>query len=103
MGSAMIGTVIWRASTTDTTGGGGTRSASIRDEQPAIVTEAEAIPSTSPTRVPGLVSLRSNMFALLHEAGLGEACGPTTSVESPRAGTTVSTATPPPHTVANRL
>src|SRR5271157_6158512 len=67
MGSAMIGTVIWRASTTDTTGGGGTRSASTRDEQPAIETEAQAIPRASPARVPGLVSLRSNMLALLHK------------------------------------
>src|SRR5271157_3845004 len=67
MGSAMIGTVSLRASTTDTTGGGGTRSASTRDEQPAIVTEAQVIPSTSPTWVPGLVSLRSNMIALLHK------------------------------------
>src|SRR5208337_1393783 len=67
MGSAITGTVIWRASMTDTTGGGGTRSASSRDEQPAIVTEAQAIPRASPARVPNLLSLRSNMIALLHK------------------------------------
>src|SRR5271166_467068 len=67
MGSAMIGTVIRRASTTETTGGGGIRSASIRDEQPAIVTEAQAIPRASPARDLGLVSLSSNMIALLHK------------------------------------
>ena len=44
IGSAMIGTVIRRASTTETTGGGGTRSAPAWGEQPEIAAEAQATP-----------------------------------------------------------
>jgi hypothetical protein len=67
MGSAMIGTVIRRASTTETTRDGGTRSGSTRDEQPAIVTEAQATPRAGHGRVLGLISLRGNMIAFLHK------------------------------------
>ena len=47
IGSAMMGTVIRRASTTVTTGGGGTRSAPARGEQPEIVAHAQAVPKAS--------------------------------------------------------
>ena len=56
IGSAMMGTVIRRASTTATTGGGGARSASACGEQPEIATEAQATPRAS------------------HPAGLGPSC-----------------------------
>ena len=65
IGSAMIGTVIRRASTTDTTGGGGDRSAPARDEQPEIVTEAQATPRASQRRILGLYRLIGTMVPLL--------------------------------------
>src|SRR4051794_9336343 len=65
IGSAMIGTVIRRASTTDTTGGGGTRSASTLAVHPEIEREAQASARSRPARVPCLVSLTSTMIALL--------------------------------------
>ncbi len=50
-GSAMIGTVIGLASTTETTGGGGVRAASSLGEHPGIATETRAIPKTIPPRL----------------------------------------------------
>ena len=46
-GSAMMGTVIRRASTTETTAGGGTRPAATCGEQPEIATDAQATPRVS--------------------------------------------------------
>src|SRR5205085_871308 len=61
IGSATIGTVIRRASTTETSGGGGTRSAPARDEQPEIAAEAQAAPRAIQHRVPGLTCLTGAM------------------------------------------
>src|SRR3954469_1021531 len=95
IGSAMIGTVIRRASTTDTTGGGGTRSASTLAVHPEIEREAQASARGRPARVPCLVSLTSTMIALLGKwsgrsvrpHGLGES-GPC-RYDSVQGGTTV--------------
>ena len=77
IGSAMMGTVIRRASTTDTTGGGGVRAAPTSGEHPGIATDVRAAPRTihprPPTRSP---FARSCSF--LHQ-GQGR---PATPVES---------------------
>src|SRR4051794_38772074 len=61
----MIGTVIRRSSTTETTAGGGTRSAPTRVEQPEIVAEAKVAPRAIQHRVIGLICPIGSMVPLL--------------------------------------
>ena len=83
IGSAMIGTVIRRASTTETTGGGGSRSAPARDEQPEIVTEAQATPRASQRRILGLYRLIGTMVPLLLGSSSGGTGRTAPSVDRP--------------------